>query len=900
MTMSDTKIDRDGICDASKRTGGRRRAGLLYMGVFLCAVCVYMIVLAVEGAYPFGDACFLVDDAYVQYNTMIRVFLEYIHSGDMSGVMWNHGLGIDMYLNALYYFMSPFNIIAVVLGENHVELSLVIMIVIKCSLIPVTGLYYFRHTGISDRTCGLSGGLRTAAELCCAAAWGFCGYVLAYGQNVLWLDGLIVIPLLALGVERVNRREGFEAYVIWLAITFAVNFYYSFYVCMFVVVYYILLERQSFKEFAVNAVRLALCSLLSAVMAAVCLIPAILCVVRAGESYTGLDQTGLSMWGDPGGYVVSFFPFKELSSSGYLYNNNNYVGTAALLLMFAFFCMGSVRPVQRLKTGIVLLVFVLAANRLPLNYVFSGLTVTHGMGNRFAFILSFVIIAAAYRTLTAIHNMKMSGAALGGVCAAACLALSFTDSSRLQVAYSYITFLLASSVIVIAFVLVAKRSIRPASAAVIVSLIWIAELAANALYTLPSKSSDVSMTDSIYLSSWESGYRELDTGEGERKTSLVYSSYTPDSEVNWYSSMMNGYSVNSFISLGLAHYDNVECLYDGTTPLTALMYDVRYVLTNSYNTNGGYHKVSGGELGEGESYSVYEADELAGMGFMVDADIESWDGDGDVGDNQSEFLRLAAAGETSASGTEKLMKPVPAGIEVSESYNLGSFVRTGVGRYTYTSESTYPASVHLTFTADRDMDLYVYSYDTRDQVVMAYIDGELVAESKYYSTGQLVHIGRVVRGQQVKVSAFGGASQGETAEKVVQLYSFDNELFNEVSSELTDEVLVSDGYVGNTFTGHITAKKAGVLYLAFPYSDGYTIYVDGVNADKLLLGAGSMGVRLEAGEHVIELRYHTCGLLPGAVISLAGVAVFILLILRSRRKECIKLDICIEKKSHIL
>lgn len=69
-------------------------------------------------AYPFGNSCFLTEDARVQYNTMLRVFLEYIHSGDTSGIMWNHGMGVDVYLNVLYYIMSPFNIICSYTGNK--------------------------------------------------------------------------------------------------------------------------------------------------------------------------------------------------------------------------------------------------------------------------------------------------------------------------------------------------------------------------------------------------------------------------------------------------------------------------------------------------------------------------------------------------------------------------------------------------------------------------------------------------------------------------------------------------------------------------------------------------------------------------------------------------------------
>lgn len=183
------------------------------------------------------------------------------------------------------------------------------------------------------------------------------------------------------------------------------------------------------------------------------------------------------------------------------------------------------------------------------------------------------------------------------------------------------------------------------------------------------------------------------------------------------------------------------------------------------------------------------------------------------------------------------------------------------------------------------MDLYVYSYDTRDQYVMISVDGEESAETSYYDTAQLVYGGHVKKGQKVRVSVYGGAAIGETAEKQIQLYSFNTELFDKVKQYITDETLISDGFSGNTFKGHVTAKKDGVLYLAFPYSDGYTIYVDGKKAEKLLLGKGNMGVELTGGEHEITLEYHTPGLVPGIIVSVAGVIMFVFICLYDSRRK---------------
>ena len=883
-----------------------------YLCIFLLAVLLYVMVMIVENAYPFGEKCFLADDAYVQYNTMLRILIEYIHSGYKTTIMWNHGMGTDIYLTALYYLVSPFNLIALVMGEHYVEQALTIIIVLKCSLVPVTGLYYFRHTTIFQREFSLENDSRRFnnwISFCCAFAWGFCGYIIAYGQNIIWLDALMLMPLIALSVEKIRSRKGYWQYILLLAMSFIFNFYYAFYICMFIVVYYFLLESKGAKIFIKGGLKIVVLSLVSVLMAGAVLIPAVLCIIRAGD--TILDNTdALDMWGDLGHYIVSFFPFKEITN-GYLYNNNNYCGTIAVMMLFLFLFSSSVAVKEKIKYGCISFLFMLAANFLPLNYVFHGFVVPHGTGNRFAIILTFVMLIITCRMLFNLSKERLRTVAAMGFVSIVVFALAFTDNSRLQVMYSYIVFLFVMVLYIIVLVLLMRKSITVRTAILMITVVWVFEICGNAVCTMKDKASDKNMVDDIRLEEWCAEYDLLRTDGENRKTSLVNYDYTPKSNINWYSSMINGYFVNAFSYMGFLHFDNVECVYDGATPLTAMMYNVRYVLTNAMNTNGGYHAIY-----SNDEYSIYEADELAGWGFMTDDSIKKWKSDRTVAENQSEFIKQGFGTELSSLADEnmdgiadgKLMEVIPwgnighdvaercgifsrytkkDGTGVTESYNAGEFQKIGVGDYIYTGKSTqYHACVLLNFVADKDMELYVYSEDNRDQAVMIFVGGKQVADVKYTSSGQLVYGGHVEKGQKVKISVIGGASVGETAEKRIRLYSFNTDLFERVKPYITDETLISDGYEGNTFKGHITVKEDGVLYMAFPYSDGYTIYVDGKKAEKLLLGKGNMGVELTGGDHEIMLEYHTPGLVIGIVVSGVGLILFVLIcIYDSRRKK---------------
>lgn len=848
--------------EMNKRCNKRsdKRSGLItYILVFLFSVALYVVLLWVDRAAPFGSRSFLYDDAYVQYDNMLRTLIEFIHSPDKNVFMWNKGLGTDFYLNAIYYMLSPFNLIAVLMGESHVAVSLTMMIILKCSLISVAGVYYFRNTVFNKFNSVFNSVVIPAVF---GIAVGFCGYIMAYGHHIIWLEGLILMPVLAIAIEKLNYDKKVVPYTLLLAFIIIVNFYYAVYVCLFAVFYFLLLNRESFKEFLRCAGRFALCSVIAAMIAGFVIVPAFVSIRNAGASMLGLDTPGNNVWGSITGYINSFFPACDIQT-GYLYSNNNYCGSIALILLGMFFVCGYMGIKDRIKYAIELGTLILAANFLYLNYVFHGFAVPHGMGNRFAIILTFIVLNAAFRVMIRYEELRMRDVLAGILSAVALLVAVLMFNGKLEQPMGYIIYILVVFLAGTAFVLYRRKSIKAGAFIGLISLLWIGEIIANTLITMPDVTRDESLDSYILLDRWKDDYEDMTLTDGERKTALVNESYTPASETDWYSSMINGYMTEAYTTMGLSHFDNVQCIYDGTTPLTALMYNVRYIISNGIAVNGGYHDIK-----EGDGYTVYEADMLAGMGFMADEDIVNWKCDGTPAENQNEFVELATNGQC------KLFKEITEddmpGLQVS--CNSCEIKNTGDGVYEYTTNTTFTPNIVYDFVADKDMDLYVYSTDTREQTVMVKVDKKTVAESGYFSSGNFVHGGIVKKGQSVRVILYGGAPLGETAEKTVKFYDFNNELWDSIKDGFTEQTLEFDGY-----EGHIDVTEAGVLYLAFPYNEGFILKVDGEPAQKLLLGKGNMGVRLTTGPHDIRIIYRTPGVMAGIILSCVGIILFAVL-----------------------
>ena len=82
-------------------------------------------------------------------------------------------------------------------------------------------------------------------------------------------------------------------------------------------------------------------------------------------------------------------------------------------------------------------------------------------------------------------------------------------------------------------------------------------------------------------------------------------------------------------------------------------------------------------------------------------------------------------------------------------------------------------------------------------------------------------------------------------------------------------------HASNEISGKISASEDGLLCINLPYSKGFSCYVDGVKTKISKANVMFMAVPVNAGEHLVELKYHTPGLVPGILLSVGGWIIFI-------------------------
>ncbi len=81
----------------------------------------------------------------------------------------------------------------------------------------------------------------------------------------------------------------------------------------------------------------------------------------------------------------------------------------------------------------------------------------------------------------------------------------------------------------------------------------------------------------------------------------------------------------------------------------------------------------------------------------------------------------------------------------------------------------------------------------------------------------------------------------------------------------------------NYIKGELECRKNGVLFLSVPYSEGWKLYLNGVERKIQKANIGFLASEIVQGEYEVELRYQTPGLKCGVCISV--IALFIILLL---------------------
>lgn len=95
-------------------------------------------------------------------------------------------------------------------------------------------------------------------------------------------------------------------------------------------------------------------------------------------------------------------------------------------------------------------------------------------------------------------------------------------------------------------------------------------------------------------------------------------------------------------------------------------------------------------------------------------------------------------------------------------------------------------------------------------------------------------------------------------------------------SDLKQDTLENTEVRTNMISGTINCSRDEILQLSIPFSSGYNVYVDNQKVNTFSSGIAYTGIKLKKGQHQIKLTYISPGLIEGALVSIISILLFII------------------------
>ena len=146
--------------------------------------------------------------------------LHKIRGGENLSFSFNVGIGSNFLALFVYYLASPLHVFSLLVPESHLMEFMSYLIVAKIGLAGLTAYIYLRRRFLTCRK--TSECKQVSAERAVRAGeWGallfscfyaLSGFMAAYNYNIMWVDCVVLLPLIVLGLERLVQEGRWGMY----------------------------------------------------------------------------------------------------------------------------------------------------------------------------------------------------------------------------------------------------------------------------------------------------------------------------------------------------------------------------------------------------------------------------------------------------------------------------------------------------------------------------------------------------------------------------------------------------------------------------------------------------------------------------------------------------------------
>ena len=833
---------------------------------FLISTIIISVIYTLSKIAPFGNNSMLDVDFYHQYGPLLNELYDRVKEGSSLLYSFNTGGGLPFYRNFLNYLSSPFNIVLFLFKKENIVMAFSCIIGLKVIFASGMMSIYLKKTFKKD------GVLLTIFSV----LYAFSGYFCSYYWNIMWLDGMVFLPLIMLGINKLVDDEKPIFYTVFLSIMLIANYFIAYMICIFAVMYFFgyLFYRYGFslKKTYKKIILFILFSILAAALVSFALIPL----------YKALSS--ISATSDSFPELTLQFKFHELLfnhltgvnrtvfASDELPLPNVYAGLLTFTGVILFFINKKINIRAKLLAFLILLIFVLSFNINSLDFIWHAFHVPNDLPWRYSFIYVFIFITIGYYGILRIKDLKKSS-----VFASAFISLIII---LLAYKFSFKNIDFDRTIINIIFVLLYLliflfTQFKKINKKIIYALIIIF-VSAECIYGI-DYNWNIDHDITTFMSD-KNTYEKL-ISETTSKDNDLYrmekTDYLTLNDAAWYNykgistfTSMAYESVSKFQrKLGLSG-NNINSYYYKyyNTPIYNTMFDIKYLM-GSYIENPyySYLKTDG-------KVDLIKYNYSSSLLYGVDKKIKGYyPEEYNPFKNQSDFVSLTT--NTTDIYTDVLVKNVIGG-EITPS----DFKNNSNGEFNYILDDGQDS---ITFMLDNKVNQNIYLYINGSNVNGFEVDDKYysITSDEYYT----VDVGTKEIGDvKVKINFKDNNDDG-----IIKFYAYaiDDDKFKEFYNEINKNILKVTSYSDTLIEGDVTLKSDKVMLSTIAYDTGWKVYVDGKSVDTYKIADSYLAFDIKKGSHKIKLVYYPDGMKLGVITSFISLAIIFIYAIFSDKKQ---------------
>lgn len=807
---------------------------------FIIPIFVMLGIYIARGIYPFGNKCFLRTDMYHQYAPFFSEFYYKLKNGLSLQYSWNVGMGVNFSALYAYYLASPMNFIVFLSPSDYIIEVMSILIIFKIALSSLTFTIYISKHYNTKNPC----------IVVFSIFYGLSSYIAAYSWNIMWLDCILLLPLIVLGLEQLVYKNKCLLYCISLGLCILSNYYISIMVCIFLIFYFLGLiftfeSADDAPKYYVKFFNFGFYSILAAGLAAFLIIP----------EFYALQLTASGEFDFPR-ELKTYFTLFDIASrhlmnveASVLNGNfpNVYSGVAVLMLFPLYIMSRYVDTKQKIFKIILLAIFMVSFNMNIPNFIWHGFHFPNSLPCRQSYIYIFLMLTMCYEAFRWIKYYTNNQ--IYGVFWAAFAFVFITEKLLGDDGFPiYVIYVSAIFIALYLLVIYLYRTKMYKNITVYLLLLAITVIEATTNMAVTSVSTvtrenyigdykDIKIATDL-LSTQDTDFYRIEKLNSRTKNDTAWHNIKG---VSLFSSIASEPVTKLLGNLGFAQSTNAYC-FDGATPLTSALFSVKYLLNDKALDASDLISL---HTTQGKIF-LYENNYTLPLGFMIDPDAAN---------------AISSGNNPFAVQNTFVMKAVNKAPIFND---LRNSAKNGT----------------VTITNPKTQRVYAYIQTSNVEKITVNYDGN-VKEYELDKKQQIVDLGLCEKDKPITLK-----NEAENGTLKVSSYALDEDNFIEAYNEFNKNPLIINHHDETNINGIITATQDGLLFTSIPYEKGWHVWVDSKEVTPIAFEDALIALNLNKGTHTVEFHYEPEGLNIGKAISISCLIVLALII---TIKRCLRL-----------